>query len=117
MTSNRRGRFRKRIAFVLIGFGLAGLCAWTLFGRRESALERWMIEMRAKGEKLTLEELGLNRAPGTNAALDIIESAASRFKAFERVKIAANWQSSEEIGSARKRVSWAGTNLHSIMGR
>jgi hypothetical protein len=95
---------------------LVGLCAWAILGRRQSALDDWMIEMRAKGEKLTLEELGLNRPARTNAAMEVIETAASHFKLLERAKISIEHQAPEEIGDERRRVEWAGTNLQSIMG-
>jgi len=117
MNPNRHVAVRKRLSFGLIGFVLAGLCAWAIFGRRQSgALDRWMAEMRAKGEKLTLEELGLNRPARTNAAMEVIEIAASRFKALERAKVSVEHQPPGEIGDERQRVEWAGTNLHSIIG-
>src|SRR2546428_780207 len=78
--------------------------------------DHWMVEMRAKGEKLTLEELGLNRPARTNAAMEVIETAASRFKALERAKVSVQFQSTEDIGAGHKRVGWAETNLHSIRG-
>ena len=108
---------RKRLAVAVVGLGLIGACAWALFGRRQSALDRWMAEMRAKGEKLTMEELGLNRPARTNAAMEVIETAASRFKALDRAKVVGQFQSAEDIGASYKRVSWAQTHLHSTMGR
>jgi hypothetical protein len=108
---------RKRLAVAVIGLGLIGVCAWALFGRRQSALDRWMAEMRAKGEKLTITELGLNRPPRTNAAMEVIETAASRFKALDRAKVVARFESAEAFGSAHKRVEWAQTNLNSTIGR
>jgi len=76
-----------------------------------------MIEMRAKGEKFTLEELGLLRPARTNEAMEVIELAASRFKALERAQIFIPFHSSEDLGSATKRVAWAETNLHGMKGQ
>jgi hypothetical protein len=117
MTRTGRGGFKKRLALL---FGCALLLivfAWVLMGRRQGAAERWMAEMRTKGEKFTLEELGLLRPASTNAAMEIIEVAASRFKALERAQLSTSFRSSEEVGSGRKRVVWAETNLHSVMAR
>ncbi len=101
----------------LIGFGVFGALTWVVLGRRPGALDRWMAEMRATGEKFTLAELGLDRPARTNAAMEVIETAASRFKALERAKVSVRFQSAEDIGSERKRVAWAEANLHnSIMG-
>ena len=116
MNPDRHVSFRKRFLFALIVLVLAGLCAWAILGRRESALDRWIAEMRAKGEKLTLEELGLNRPARTNAAMEVIEIAASRLKALERAKISVEHQPPGEIGVERQRVEWAGTNLQSTIG-
>jgi len=116
MNPKRPLAFRKRLLFALIALVLVGLCAWVFLGRRQGALDRWMAEMRAKGEKLTLEELGLTRPARTNAAMEVIEIAASRFKALERAKVSVEHQPPGEIGDERQRVEWAGTNLHSIIG-
>jgi hypothetical protein len=116
MNPNRRVAVRRRLLFALIGFALVGLCGWAIFGRHESALDRWIVEMRAKGEKLTLKEFGLNRSAFTNAAMEVIEVAAARLKALERAKVPVEHQPTEDIGAEHQRVEWAGTNLQSTIG-
>jgi hypothetical protein len=117
MTVPVQGQSRKRLVIAVLSLGLLGLCAWLLFGHRESPSERWMAERRAQGEKFTVEELGLDRPASTNAVMEIIELAASRLKALERARVAVPYQSSEPVGSSAKRVDWAETNLHSVMAR
>lgn len=111
----RRGLGR-RIALAIAALVLLGLIAWAIFGRRQSALDQWMAEMRARGEKFTLEELGLNRPARTNEAMEVIEVTASRFKTLERAKLSARFLPAEEFGAGERRVAWAGTNLHSVKG-
>src|SRR6266511_1564632 len=92
LNSKRKGPFRRRLVLALIGFGVFGALTWVVLGRRPGALDRWMAEMRATGEKFTLAELGLDRPARTNAAMEVIETAASRFKALERAKVSVRFQ-------------------------
>jgi hypothetical protein len=43
--------------------------------------------------------------------------SASRFKALERAQLSTQFRLSEDMGSGQKRVVWAETKLHSVMGR
>ncbi|HXT40838.1 MAG TPA: hypothetical protein VN887_12565 [Candidatus Angelobacter sp.] len=117
MNRKCRGAFRTRFVAILAVLAMIGVFLWTVLGRRQSALDQWMAQMRVKGEKLTLAELGLNRPARTNAAMEVIEIAAKRLKALDRTKISGQFQRTEEVGSAFKSVAWAETNLQSVMGR
>jgi len=78
-------------------------------------MKRWMDEMRAQGEKFTLEELLPGRTRQTNNIMDLIESAASRFKNLERASVGQH--SRFRTNSSSEVVGWADTNLYGAKGQ
>src|SRR5437899_3616762 len=115
-----RRRHRRLVWIVAILAALVVIVV--LLPRREGAMNQWMAHMRAKGEKFTFEELALSRTPQTNNIMDLIESAASRFKSLERARAAQPARvgypfiKKRETNISTKVVGWAETNLYGAKG-
>ena len=87
--------------------------AWALCSRRQGAVDRWMTQMRARGERFTFEELDLLRPARHTETMETIEVAASRFKTLARAQVSSPVRKTAGVGSGRKMVGWAETNLNS----
>src|SRR5262245_21125107 len=69
---------RSRWFWLSVVLVVTGLILLIRVQRRDGAIKRWMAEMRAKGEKFTLEELVTARTWQPDNLMDMIETAASR---------------------------------------
>jgi len=86
-----RGRVLTLGVVVLVAMTLAALH----FRHRDSAVDRWMRDRRAQGERLTLEELGLEqRPPFRSPAMTAVEDAQGAIKNYLAAFRAASTSSS-----------------------
>lgn len=66
------------LGVIVVGIVLIGTCAlWLGRSRGQSALEKYKIGLRAKGEKLSAEELGYPRPPESAESLDRLQAAVT----------------------------------------
>lgn len=85
-----------------------------LFWRRDSAADRWMAAMRARGEKFTFEELGLTRPRPPDTTPDAIDLASSRLRALNRCSVQEPYEDLTADPPDRQRVDWQQPRLYSL---
>jgi hypothetical protein len=76
-----------------------------------------MAQMRAKGEKFTYAELGLERPALPDPVLEALEVASARFKALEQIAIAAPFQDLDGPPPGSRLVSWREPRLYAVTHR
>jgi hypothetical protein len=110
----RRRLFRVTI---LVGAALIILTLLLYFlSRGASTTERWIAAQRARGEKFTIEELGLARPEQVSAFMEQLEFATASLKTLSRATVRQDYRGANDVLKGRKPVGWAGTNLYAVQG-
>lgn len=113
---DRRSSARRwLVALVVIGL-TAGFVWLTRGGRGE--LYRVRAELRARGEKLTEEELALAPGPDQEAAWRVLEEAEPVFASMKRAEVPESQGGFyDDRHGVPPQVAWRQPVLHSCMGR
>ena len=111
-TAIRRNR-RRWLVLGLIAFAVVGFMLLRL-GRGASTVERWMDSQRARGERFTLAELGMDqRPPLSSPVLDALDAAQTRLTRFHRLNPGKTVNSVDQDADAA-RVLWKQPRMESV---